>query len=240
MCEKEVVIPEMEGLDYEWMPDIVVGIDFGMTFTGIGDPHHPNLFFQTQNMLILKGVAYSCAPEWHPPKTIQRWPGKLPGELANKVPTCIQYEEGTNTIKNWGFGCDHEEHAAEIQEFFKLHLAPNYRGNYPGEPSRQDAQRWFMDYIQCIYQHVVSHFHATVPQFSSRQVEFLFSVPTTWKDVRMVEETRALLERAVSTKTKSHRVSIGLTEAEAAAVYAGNEHYKVALFLSTCFAYLCS
>ncbi|KAJ5734832.1 hypothetical protein N7533_013235 [Penicillium manginii] len=168
------------------------------------------------------------------PKTIQRWPGKLPGELANKVPTCIQYEEGTDKVKNWGFGCDHEEDAADIQEFFKLHLAPNYRGNYPGEPSRQDAQRWFTDYIQCIYQHVVSHFNATIPQFSSRQVEFLFSVPTTWKDVRMVEETRALLKRAVSAETQAHHVSIGLTEAEAAAVYAGNEHYKEGDTLIVC------
>lgn len=188
----------------------------------------------------MKGVAYSCAPEWHPPKTIQRWPGKLPGELANKVPTCIQYEEGTNTVKNWGFSCDHDEDAADIQEFFKLHLAPNYRGNYPGEPSRQDAQRWFTDYIQCIYQHVVSHFNATIPQFSSRQVEFLFSVPTTWKDVRMVEETRALLKRAVSAKTPAHHVSIGLTEAEAAAVYAGNEHYKVFWSPSIFCLYRCS
>jgi hypothetical protein len=43
----------------------------------------------------------------------------------------------------------------------------------------------------------------------------------------MVEETRRLLEKAISAKTPMHRVSIGLTEAEAAAVYAGNEHYQV-------------
>jgi hypothetical protein len=37
MNEKEVVFPQTEELDHEWMPDIVVGIDFGMTFTGIED-----------------------------------------------------------------------------------------------------------------------------------------------------------------------------------------------------------
>lgn len=37
MNEKEVVFPQAEELDHEWMPDIVVGIDFGMTFTGIED-----------------------------------------------------------------------------------------------------------------------------------------------------------------------------------------------------------
>ncbi|KAK5796631.1 hypothetical protein VI817_005916 [Penicillium citrinum] len=192
-------------MDDDWGPDIVVGIDFGMTFTG---------------------VAYSCAPEWHPPKTIQRWPGKLPGELANKVPTCIQYDGESSSVKSWGFSCDHEDDTSQVQDFFKLHLAPQYCGNYPGEPSRYEAQKWFTDYIRCVYEHVVNQFHTTIPNFSSRRVEFLFSVPTTWKDVRMVEETRALLERAISAKAKNHRVSIGLTEAEAAAVYAGNEHYK--------------
>ncbi|KAB8077963.1 hypothetical protein BDV29DRAFT_167418 [Aspergillus leporis] len=200
MSDKEVVEDSLEC----WSPDIVVGIDFGMTFTG---------------------VAYSCAPDWLPPKTIQRWPGKLPGELANKVPTSIEYCSGPGNIQSWGFKCDPEVKGSDIKEFFKLHLAPQYRDEYRGGPTRQEAQRWFQDYILCVYQHVVSHFNNTIPHFGTRQVEFLFSVPTTWKDVRMVEETRGLLERVINTKTPRHRASIGLTEAEAAAVYAGNEHY---------------
>ncbi|KAJ5655126.1 hypothetical protein N7490_002129 [Penicillium lividum] len=207
MSDKEVIIVEPQRLnDFSdvWTPDIVVGIDFGMTFTG---------------------VAYSSAPEWLRPKTIQRWPGKLPGELANKVPTCIEYDE-QGLVKNWGFQCDQEEKSSNIKEYFKLHLAPQYHDDYPGSPTREQAQKWFQDYIQCVYQHVVSHFKNCIPNFVMRHVEFLFSVPTTWKDVRMVEETRSLLENAISTITPMHRVSIGLTEAEAAAVYAGNEYYQ--------------
>ncbi|OQE33069.1 hypothetical protein PENFLA_c001G07118 [Penicillium flavigenum] len=209
MAEKEVVVLNVQTSENGWggwTPDIVVGVDFGMTYTG---------------------VAFSCAPEWLPPKTIQRWPGKLPGELSNKVPTCIEYDIQSGSVKNWGFKCDQEDGNVDIKEFFKLHLAPQYYDDFPGSPSRQDAQRWFQDYIQCIYRHVISHFSATIPQFSSRKVEFLFSVPTTWKDVRMVEETRRLLERAINANTPNHRVSVGLTEAEAAAVYAGNEHYQL-------------
>ncbi|KAE8141241.1 hypothetical protein BDV38DRAFT_237622 [Aspergillus pseudotamarii] len=202
MGDKEVV----EGFPECWTPDIVVGIDFGMTYTG---------------------VAYSCGPEWLPPKTIQRWPGRLPGELANKVPTSIEYSTESGKVQNWGFKCDPEVKGSDIKEFFKLHLAPQHQDETRGGPTRQEAQRWFQDYILSIYQHVVSHFNITVPQFGSRQVEFLFSVPTTWKDVRMVEETRAILERVINTKTPRHRAVIGLTEAEAAAVYAGNEHYMV-------------
>ncbi|KAF5855679.1 hypothetical protein ETB97_008614 [Aspergillus alliaceus] len=206
MSDKEVVTTRTQVIAEAWdgwNPDVVVGIDFGMTYTG---------------------VAYSCAPEWLPPKTIQRWPGKLPGELANKVPTCLEYCTQTQTIRNWGFSCDSNDHTSEIREFFKLHLAPQYQDL--GGPSRQEAQGWFQDYVQCVYQHVVSHFSSTMPQFASRKVEFLFSVPTTWKDIRMVEETRTLLERAINEKTPNHRAFIGLTEAEAAAVYAGKEHYQ--------------
>jgi hypothetical protein len=173
------------------------------------------------------GVAYSSAPEWLPPKTIQRWPGKLPGELSNKVPTCIEYDEESGTVRNWGFLCDPEDKGSNVKEFFKLHLAPQYHDDNPGCPTRHESQCWFRDYIHCIYRHVISHFATTIPQFGSRQVEFLFSVPTTWKDVRMVEETRKILEQVICAKTPMHRVSIGLTEAEAAAVYAGNEHYQV-------------
>ncbi|KAJ5893488.1 hypothetical protein N7495_005179 [Penicillium taxi] len=198
MSDKEVFIPNEE-------PDIIVGIDFGMTFTG---------------------VAYSSAPEWLPPKTIQRWPGGLPGDLANKVPTCIEYDDESGLVKRWGFQCDQEQKSSHVKEFFKLHLAPQYHDDYSGLPTRQEAQKWFQDYIQCLYRHVVTHFQSTIPQFVSRHVEFIFSVPTTWKDVRMIEETRRLLESSISAKTPMHSVSIGLTEAEAAAVYASNGFYK--------------
>ncbi|KAK1142194.1 hypothetical protein N8T08_008120 [Aspergillus melleus] len=202
MSDKEV----LPGLPECWTPDIVVGIDFGMTYTG---------------------VAYSCGPEWAPPKTIQRWPGRLLSELANKVPTSLEYCSESNQLRNWGFKCDPEAKGSDIKEFFKLHLAPQSHEEFRGGSTRQEAQRWFQDFILCIYQHVVSIFNDTIPHFDSRHVEFSFSVPTTWKDVRMVQETREILERVINTKTPRHRAFIGLTEAEAAAVYAGNEHYLV-------------
>lgn len=171
------------------------------------------------------GVAYSYGPEWPPPKTIQRWPGKLPGELANKVPTCITYGSDSKSISHWGFQCDIDNSEAETKEFFKLHLAPQYARD--GGPSLTEAQKWFQDYIRCIYRHVVSYFETTIPQFVMQRVEFIFSVPTTWKDVRMVEEIRRLLMQVIDARNPNHRACIGLTEAEAAAVYAGNEHYGV-------------
>ncbi|KAJ5084562.1 hypothetical protein NUU61_009141 [Penicillium alfredii] len=207
MDEKEVVVKTVPVVDDDsgWHPDIVAGIDFGMTYTG---------------------VAYSCGPEWLPPKTIQRWPGKLPGELTNKVQTCIEYAPGASSPKGWGYSCNQDNPDADIKEFFKLHLAPLYRDNHLQGPSRLEAQKWFQDYIGSIYKHVVTHLNNTVPLFESRKVEFLFSVPTTWKDVRMIEETKAVIEGAVNANCPNHKAFIGLTEAEAAAVYACKQHYQ--------------
>ncbi|RHZ63243.1 Hsp70 family protein [Aspergillus thermomutatus] len=208
MDEKEVVAIH-KPWDDDWSPDIVVGVDFGMTCTG---------------------VAYSIGPEWLPPRTIQRWPGKLISELANKVPTAIEFGSASHSVKSWGFLCNTEDPASDIKEYFKLHLAP---GPHPdGQITRTEAQRWLQDYIRCICQHVTAHFKDTLPSFASCKVEWVFSVPTTWKDVRMVEETRHLLQRAINTGSpgmspEHNRAVIGLTEAEAAAVYACKEHYQV-------------
>ncbi|KAF4215748.1 hypothetical protein CNMCM6805_003332 [Aspergillus fumigatiaffinis] len=208
MDEKELVAIH-KPWDDDWRPDIVVGVDFGMTCTG---------------------VAYSIGPEWLPPRTIQRWPGKLISELANKVPTAIEYESPSHSVKSWGFLCNTEDPASDIKEYFKLHLAP---GSHPdGKITRVEAQRWLQDYIRCICQHATAHFRDTLPSFAACKVEWVFSVPTTWKDVRMVEETRYLLQRAINMGSpgmspENNRAVIGLTEAEAAAVYACKEHYQM-------------
>ncbi|KAL5046570.1 hypothetical protein BDW71DRAFT_181912 [Aspergillus fruticulosus] len=208
----------------ERFPDIVVGIDFGMTCTG---------------------VAYSIGPEWGPPKTIQRWPGKLIGELANKVPTCLLYGPDKTSVQEWGFGCDERstdrstDESADIKEFFKLHLASQSEQNGSGRPglvTQREARRWFQDYITCIYRHVVSHFSTSIPGFERMRVEFIFSVPTTWKDVRMVEEIRGLINGAIESgrSNERHWAVIGLTEAEAAAVYACREYYQTSDIVLVC------
>ncbi|KAL2855677.1 hypothetical protein BJX68DRAFT_264031 [Aspergillus pseudodeflectus] len=222
MDEKEVVAGTTATWVEERFPDIVVGIDFGMTCTG---------------------VAYTIGPEWGPPKTVQRWPGKLLSELANKVPTSVLYGSDGKTVKEWGFGCDTaEDQLADVKEFFKLHLAPQSGAGEGADTdmaggmriTQKEAQRWFQDYISCIYKHVVSHFDSTIPGFSKMRVEFIFSVPTTWKDVRMIEEIRGLIDRAIQNNGLNHWACIGLTEAEAAAVYACRGFYQTQDIVLVC------
>ncbi|KAL4794868.1 hypothetical protein BDV19DRAFT_389766 [Aspergillus venezuelensis] len=82
--------------------------------------------------------------------------------------------------------------------------------------------RYFTDYTGGVYRYVIEYFGRTLPRFDGLRVEFVFSVPTTWKDPRMVEELRG----AVRFGDPKHRAVIGLTEAEAAAVYVSELPYQ--------------
>jgi hypothetical protein len=56
-------------------------------------------------------------------------------------------------------------------------------------------------------------------RWEDANIEFIFSVPTTWKTVPTVERFRSIIQRAGFGNHPNHRADIGLTEAEAAAVH---------------------
>lgn len=55
------------------------------------------------------------------------------------------------------------------------------------------------------------------------RIEFIFSVPTTWAPNPTVENFRSIVDRAGFGRGFHHSVTIGLTEAEAAAVHVSTE-----------------
>lgn len=112
----------------------------------------------------------------------------------------------------------------DIVKYFKLNLDSDFTDSRPDAPSRDQAMCYFRDYIGCLYRYVVDYFSRSFPRFDGMKVEFVFSVPTTWKDPRMVEELR---KGVVFDRGRDHRAVIGLTEAEAAAVYVSGLHYQV-------------
>ena len=181
-------------------------------------------------MLELLGVAYSMGPEWAEPKTLQHWPGKMISELANKVPTRIQYGENSREIKAWGFLCDQDDEDADIREFFKLHLDPEYVDPRTDAdvPTLDDARRYFQDYLHCLLGHVEEYFSNAFPRWKTQRTQFVFSVPTTWKNAGMIAATEKLIRGAgYGRDGTNHRAVIGLTEAEGAAVYASQQQFEV-------------
>ena len=185
------------------------------------------------------------SPEWAEPKTLQHWPGKMISELANKVPTRIQYKniqykensrevKAWGDVKAWGFLCDQDSEETDVQEYFKLHLDPEYVDprSEADVPKLKDARQWFQDYLRCLLDHVEDYFSNAFPRWKTQRTQFVFSVPTTWKNASMIAETEKLIKGAGYGRDGiNHRAGIGLTEAEAAAVYASQQQFEVRFLL---------
>lgn len=190
-------------------------VDDALPAAGLSHHGHPS------------GIAYSMGPSWPEPKTIQHWPGKMLNELSNKVPTRLQYNESTGEVVKWGFQLSNEDDV-DVKDYFKLHLDPSYPDPRPEAHKVEDARRWFRDYLRCVYSHIRETFNDSFPRWGAQRTEFVFSVPTTWKNPRMIADTEAIIRSAgFGTDGPEHRVVIGLTEAEAAAVYASRQQFEV-------------
>jgi hypothetical protein len=172
------------------------------------------------------GVAYSMGPEWAAPTTIQHWPGKLGHENRNKVDTAVAYDPRTGHPVTWGFLVDNDTRDIEVQELFKLYLDPTHRDEFREQPTLQQARTWFRDYLHYLYQAIQQHFDESLPRWNSKNIEFLFSVPTTWKNPAMIAETEKLIKQAGFGERPNQLVKISLTEAEAAAVFASKQSYQ--------------
>lgn len=145
--------------------DLVVGIDFGMTCTGPSLPPCSPAFY----VLIFLGVAYTHAPEWPDPKTIQRWPGKL--GLLNKVDSSISYDLRNGQPTTWGALCNPDDDRFECNSLYKLYLDPYHKDSAPNPPSTQDARIWYRDYLTFLYRNLMQHFADIIPRFSTKSVE---------------------------------------------------------------------
>jgi hypothetical protein len=123
-----------------------------------------------------------------------------------------------------------------LQELFKLWLDPGYRDESDGQQGNmiQEARTSFVDYLRCIYEAILAHFDDSYPRWRSRQVEFLFSVPTTWETPITIATTEGLIKEAGFGTEPGHIAKVSLTEAEAAAVYVSKQSYQVGDIFLVC------
>lgn len=140
------------------------------------------------------------------------------------------YDKG-NSLSSWGFLCDDDEELdKQRKEFFKifldrLNLVEAHIQGLQGAPeSVSQAQQLVTDYLRQVYTHVKSTIeHQTgIGPFTGWKdwvVEFIFSVPTTWRSLEVVNTFKAAIKDAgFGTEGPRHSSTIELTESEAAAV----------------------
>ena len=158
------------------------------------------------------------------PRVIQNWPGKI-GETHNKIPTILLYSPGTRKVKDWGFTCQHSE---AKKEWFKRFLDPEklrvFRARDSSLPDLAEVRRWYKDYMRCLYDHLSATIQAKTGKWEGKQVEFVFSLPSTFTTPVLSQDLRTLtIQAGFGRGGKGHSVSFGLTEPEASAVYTAKE-----------------
>ncbi|KAK5165270.1 uncharacterized protein LTR77_009368 [Saxophila tyrrhenica] len=190
-------------------PDLIVGIDLGQTCTGVA---YNTVAHETDNI------------RW-----IQRWPGRSQAN-ENKVPTILLYPKGHDEPSAWGFKAEsqsqHVQDHSVVREWFKTLLDDDYlsreSARFPDDHyTHGNVQQWFLDYFCFLYDHVKIKLVGEVPgmAWDLANIEFLFSVPTTWSPAT-VEQFKVILRQAgFGGANVRHSITISLTEPEASAVY---------------------
>ncbi|KAJ0118011.1 hypothetical protein J7T55_014464 [Diaporthe amygdali] len=185
-------------------PDIIVAVDLGTTFTG-------NNALQS------------------PIQVIYNWPG-CSTRNEQKVHTCLVYGKDERPT-SWGFVCeDDDDFEMRRREFFKIFLdkmnllEAQIKGLQGAPESVAQAQKFVTDYLGGVYVHVKSTIeHQTgIGPFTGWKdlaVEFLFSVPTTWRSFEIINTFKEAIRNAgFGTEGPRHFSTVDLTESEAAAV----------------------
>ncbi|KAH7228493.1 uncharacterized protein BKA55DRAFT_716290 [Fusarium redolens] len=186
-------------------PDILVSVDLGTTFTGVA--------WMTPRT---------------PPQVISNWPGDG-GQNERKVPTMLIYNPDGITVSSWGFLCAEDDGVPGKvrRECFKIFLddatltAVRQQGLVNAPRSTIEAQRFVTDYLGKIYMHVKETVESEMGRrpWKDETVTFLFSVPTTWESLDIINVFKGCIRNAgFESGGYNHSALIDLTEAEAAAV----------------------
>ncbi|KAK3687750.1 hypothetical protein B0T22DRAFT_138195 [Podospora appendiculata] len=187
-------------------PDIVISVDLGTTYTGVA---------------------------WMTPRTpiqvISDWSGS--GDRGErKVPTTLIYNPD-GTLSSWGFMCaDDDDTNKTRREFFKIFMEPDtlahahQQGLSSAPHSTLEAQLFVTDYLRQVYEHVKESIETQIGRrhtggWNDLAVEFLFSVPTTWTSLEIINTFKNVIRNAgFGMESPRHTAQVDLTEAEAAAV----------------------
>lgn len=143
--------------------------------------------------------------------------------------TCLVYNHD-NSLSSWGFLCEDDDSTDKrSHEFFKIFLdeqtldSAHRQGLSQAPSSVLEAKGLVADYLRQIYDHVKTtiELHTGIGSagWKGLAVEFIFSVPTTWRNQAIINVFKDTIQDAgFGTEGARHRATVELTESEAAAV----------------------
>ncbi|KAF5570127.1 heat shock Hsp70 [Fusarium pseudoanthophilum] len=199
----------------ETSPFLVVGVDFGTTYTG---------------------VAYTLSndPDLRSVTIIQRWPG-AGNQTRPKVPTEISY--GPSDEKRWGWQL---RAGSPRYGGFKLLLDPGagsraYNDEHlaltldPGNQSTQlllhpgkSATDMVSDYLRLVHKEVMESLQRRFPNtLNDLKIKFVITTPAMWSPA--AQHNTMIAAKAAGFGSRSQDIIESVTEPEAAASYALRE-----------------
>lgn len=132
-------------------------------------------------------------------------------------------------FSSWGFETrleDTSDPELDIGEWFKVYLdRKEYRDAMDDSWPRsyEDVKRAYRDFLRQLYGCIKQELQSAVLRgvsWRNASVEFIFSVPTTWTAMAVTNTFEKLIhESGFGSEGTNHKVVIGLTEAEAAAIH---------------------
>jgi len=206
--ERVMSPPENQPASHQWQPDLVCGIDFGMTCTGVA-----------------WALFNEMTSDWSQLRQIRRWPGQ--NSSLEKVPTELIYNG--NTVQLWGAECKTlatQEERVKTKRLFKNAMSARDVGLAAYGHEIENARWYFKDFITHVHSHIEATLAKQINDFKKLSIEYVFSVPTTWnRDAETLNEVKQMIREVVG-KTQYRRAVIGMSEAAASAVETGQDRFK--------------
>jgi hypothetical protein len=215
---------------FESTSTLVIGIDFGTTFTGVAY-YHSGASDSKDPKKIAENV-----------NVVKTWPS-LAGQNTEKIPTIVAYEGGQPSA--WG-GTVRFTHTTQVQHFkLGLHeragahystetkqstmsgFLSNPHWKHPDLPQNKEAVDYAADYLTHVRKHIMDTFLPN--QFGdvflrNQQISYVITVPAIWSD-----KAKHLTSQAASRAGISKDSLQLITEPEAAALYCATMCDKVDL-----------
>ncbi|KAI1759127.1 hypothetical protein GGR53DRAFT_471636 [Hypoxylon sp. FL1150] len=199
---------------------LVVGLDFGTTYSGIAWAH--------------TNIVGTDRRVW-----IEDWPSSRSthgGVTSSKVPTLLRYLE--NDRVEWGFQIPHDVPPQEVLSLFKLGLEPDGFKRPIDAIGKSlnlgNVDRNITDYLSGLFGHFIHKIHSQIGRstFESSPVQFVLTVPAIWSE-NAKQRTLEAFER-VPNLPSGHSTSL-LSEPEAAAIAAVQELVRHDLHINDSF-----